>query len=110
MSTSSENPNKYSVSIAPEVYERMYQHVFFLAKVSVEASEQLLTRLLEDIRSLALFPERHPFYDRPFVKPGLYRSMISGKKWRILYQVEGRMVYVDDIEDCRQDDGESLLA
>ena len=31
-------------------------------------------------------------------------------KNRVIYQIDGEFVYVDDIEDCRQSDEKSLLS
>jgi hypothetical protein len=86
----------------------MYEHFEFLARVSAAAANRLLESLLEDIRSLKTLPFRNPSYCRPYLPAGKYRHMISNKRYRIVYQVDGDFVFVDDIEDCRQDKDKSI--
>ena len=99
----------YKITVAPAVNDRMYEHFEFLARVSSSAANQLLEILLADIRSLKTLPFRNPPYDRPYLPAGKYRYMVSGKRYRVIYQIEGDCVFVDDIQDCRQDDDKSLL-
>ena len=40
---------------------------------------------------------------------GKYRYLISCDRYRIVYQIEGQTVFVDDIQDCRQSDLNNLL-
>ncbi len=35
--------------------------------------------------------------------------ILSNKRYRIVYQVNGNQVFVDDIQDCRQGDDKSVL-
>ena len=99
----------YTVIIAPGANDRMYDHFEFLAKVSEDAAQRLLDGLVEDIRSLERMPYRNPIYDRPYLAKGKYRYMMSCGRYRIVYQIEDRFVFVDDIQDCRQSDNRSLL-
>ena len=99
----------YEVEIAPSANDHMFEHFEFLARVSETAAEKLLDGLIIDIHSLTKLPYRNPVYDRPNIPKGKYRCMISCDRYRIVYQVEGRHVYVDDIQDCRQADNNSLL-
>ena len=105
-----ENEEKhYHVIIDSVANDRMYDHFEFLAKVSVPAANRLLDNLLTDIRSLETFPYRNPEYNRPYLQQGKYRYMISSKRYRIVYQIDNNTVFVDDIQDCRQDDNTSQL-
>ena len=97
------------MEIAPSANEHMFEHFVFLAHVSETAAEKLLDGLIVDINSLTKLPYRNPVYDRPYIPKGKYRCMISCDRYRIVYQVEDHHVYVDDIQDCRQDDSKSLL-
>ena len=99
----------YTVFVSPAANDRMYEHFEFLAQVSESAAERLLDRLVGDIRSLEIMPYRNPIYDRPYLKGGKYRYMVSCGRYRIVYQIENRVVYIDDIQDCRQSDEKSLL-
>jgi len=99
----------YKVIIDPAANDRMYGHLEFLAKVSQSAAEKLLDTLVEDMISLECMPYRNPVYNRPYLKIGKYRYMISCDRYRIVYQIVGNTVFVDDIQDCRQSDSKSLL-
>ena len=87
----------------------MFEHFEFLAQVSVPAANRLLDRILEDIESLKIFPYINPEFNRSYVPQGKYRYKISSKRYRIIYQIENNFVFVDDIQDCRQDNDESLI-
>ena len=100
---------QYTVIIAPGANDKMYDHFAFLAKVSEDAANRLLDGLVEDIYSLEYMPYRNPVYDRPYLRKGKYRYMMSCGKYRIVYQIEGNIVFVDDIQDSRQSDARSLL-
>ena len=105
-----ENEGKaYKIVIDPAANDRMYDHFEFLARVIETAAEKLLTGLVTDISSLEYMPYRNPVYNRPYLKSGKYRYMMSCGRYRIVYQIEENIVFVDDIQDCRQSDQGSLL-
>ena len=99
----------YEVIVAPAAGDKMYEHFEFLARVSDTAAEKLLNVFMKDIRSLERMPHRNPVYDRPYIQVGKYRYMLSYGRYRIVYQIEGNTVFIDDIQDCRQADDNSLL-
>jgi len=99
----------YEVEIDPAANDQMYEHFSFLARVSETAAQKLLDGLIADILSLERLPYRNSVYDRPYLPKGKYRQMISCGRYRIVYQIDGLHVYIDDIQDCRQDDNKSLL-
>ena len=105
----SEIDEEYDIIIDPAANDRMDEHFEFLARVSESAAERLLERLIEDINSLKQMPFRCPVYDRPYLPKGKYRYMISESRYRIVYQIEGNIVFIDDIQDCRQSDRINLL-
>jgi len=99
----------YQIIIDPAANDRMYEHFEFLARVSADAANRLLEGLLKDIRSLKTLPFRNSPYNRAYLPVGKYRYMISNKRYRIIYQIDGDFVFVDDIQDCRQDDDKSII-
>ncbi len=103
------NEKAYQVIIASDASDRMYEHFEFLARVSVNAANNLLDGLLKDIRNLKTDPFRYPVYNRPHLTVGKYRYILSNKRYRIVYQIIGKQVFVDDIQNCRQDDDKSIL-
>ena len=99
----------YKVIIATMANDRIQEHYEFLARVSESAANALLSTLLKDLASLQKMPLRNPVYDRPYVPVLKYRYMISGKRYRIVYQVVDDTVFVDDIQDSRQSDDKNLI-
>jgi plasmid stabilization system protein ParE len=99
----------YHIIVDPAANDRMAEHIEFLARVSENAANRLLDELLAGIRPLETMPYRNPVYDRPYLPLGKYRYLISGKRYRIVYQIDRDFVFVDDIEDCRQGEDKSLL-
>jgi mRNA-degrading endonuclease RelE of RelBE toxin-antitoxin system len=100
---------KYRVLVSPVVNDRMYAHFLFLAQVSESAARNLLARLIKDIQSLEYMPQRNPYFDRPYLEQGKYRYKLSYRRYRIVYQVIKDCVFVEDIQDCRQDDEKNLV-
>ncbi len=99
----------YQLIISADANSRMFDHFEFLALVNVNAANRLLDRLLKDIQNLRTDPFRCPVYDRPYLPMGKYRYILSNKRQRIIYQVIDNQVFVEDLQDCRQDDDQSLL-
>ena len=100
---------EYEVIIDPAVNDRMFDHFEFLARVSESAAEKLLDNLVADMYSLERMPYRNPVFNRPYVKSGKYRYMVSCERYLIVYQIVDSVVYVDDVMDSRQSDKKSLL-
>lgn len=99
----------YQITISSDANDKMYEHFEFLARVSYTAATRLLEKLIKDIRSLNVKPYRHPTFNRPYLPIGKYRYMMSSKRYRIIYQIVVDNVYIDDIQDCRQNDDKSKL-
>lgn len=100
---------EYRVIIDPAINDRMYEHFKFLARVNESAADQLLDRLVADMRSLERLPYRNPVFNRPYLKNGKYRYMVSYERYLIVYQITESIVFIDDIQDSRQMDDKSLL-
>jgi hypothetical protein len=100
---------EYTVVVDPAVNDRMYDHFEFLARVSESAAERLLDNLVEDMYSLEHLPYRNPIFNRPYLKSGKYRYMVSCERYHIIYQIVNDIVFIDDIQDSRQADNKSLF-
>ena len=93
----------FTVKVGHAANDRMCEHFEFLARVSEAAAIKLIEELVSDIRSLERTPLRCPMFERAGIKKGKYRFLIAAKRYRVVYQVIGDTVFVDDIQDCRQD-------
>jgi hypothetical protein len=103
------NEKVYQVIVASDANDRMYDHFEFLARDSVNAANKLLDGLLKDIQNLRTEPFRYPLFNHPYLPVGKYHYILSNKRYRIVYQIIGNQVFVDDIQDCRQDDDKSII-
>jgi mRNA-degrading endonuclease RelE of RelBE toxin-antitoxin system len=98
-------PDKeYRIEISPAANDKMYDHFKFLARVSPSAAYRLRDTIIGEIQSLDYMPYRYPEFNRAGLPTGKYRYRVIEKRYRIVYQVVDNVVYVDDIQDCRQDD------
>ena len=100
---------QYRILVAPAANDRMNEHFEFLANVNENAATRLLDSLLAGIRSLETMPQRNPTYNRPYLKSGKYRYLLVAERYRVVYQIEDDVVFVDDIQDCRQSDDANLV-
>jgi len=100
---------EYFIYIDPAANDRMAEHMEFLARVGEDAAERLLDELIAGIRSLKTMPYRYPIYHRPYIPLGKYRRLIIKKRYIIVYQIEGDNVYIDDIQDSRQNNAKNIL-
>ena len=100
---------KYRVFVSPAANDRMYDHFEFLARVSENAARGLLSKLVKDMQSLEFMPQANPYFDRPYLEQGKYRYKVSHRRYRIVFQIIKDSVFIDDIQDCRQDDDKNLL-
>ena len=98
-----ENNPQYNVIISDRARQMLAGHVRFLAQKSLPAARKMKNDLIDAIKSLYQMPERFPFLAADFIPPNKYNKMLVGKRYLILYQIKGQMVYVDYIVDCRQD-------
>jgi len=96
---------KYDVKISTQAFRDLNTHFYFLAEVSKDAANRLKSTLLTDMRLLKTIPDRNPPYERRGVTPGKYRYKLSARRYRIVFHIDGNIVRVSGIEDCRQDDG-----
>jgi len=98
----------YKVIVDPAANDKMGDHLEFLARVGGAAAERLLNQLVADMRSLEFMAHRNPMHNGPYLKNGKYRYMMSSDRYRIVYQIEDDMVFVEDIQDCRQSDDDNF--
>lgn len=99
----------YLIIINPAANDRMAEHMEFLSRISEDVANQLLDEMMAGVRSLKTLPFRNPVYNRPYLPMDKYHYLMFGKRYRIVYQINGDYVFADDIQDCRQDDDKGIL-
>ncbi|MBO4579327.1 MAG: hypothetical protein J5715_04140 [Clostridiales bacterium] len=94
---------EYTVIVSKHVAGNLLKHVEFLSNVSTEAAG----RFIQDYEAIITRLEDNPFQyqiDTSFENSDEYRRAIFSKWYKCLFVVEGNIVYLDAVVDCRQDD------
>jgi len=100
---------EYAVYVDSAASDRMVMHVRFLAQVSVSAAGRLYDALEKAIDSLKHNPTICPPYIPKFTTNAELRYKLCAKRYRIVFEIIGKAVYVYDIQDCRQDTDKNLV-
>ena len=101
--------SEYSVRVDIAAKSKMGKHARFLAKISVPAAQRLRNAYYSALKSLEQNPQRCPQY-----KPNSYideelRYLLFSGRYRIVFEIVDKTVYVYDVQDARQDDDKNLL-
>ena len=100
---------KYRIKVRDEAYDRMYDHFKFIARVSLNAAEQLYSALAEALDSLEVSPQRCSIYIPKMPVIAELRYKLFYKRYRIVFEIIGNTVYVYDIQDCRQNTDKNIV-
>ena len=101
--------SNYNVHVDTAAYDKMFDHIRFLAQVSISAAERLYGDLTESIDFLKSSPASCPLYLSVRLKDVELHYKLCGKRYRIVFEIIGNDVFVYDIQDCRQDTDKSLV-
>ncbi len=102
-------PKQYEIFVSPLADRKLASHIEFLARVSDAAAKCLFTAYEDALRLLAEIPESYPTYIplKPLEADLKYK--IFSKRYRMVFEIIDRKVYLYDIQDCRQDTDKSLV-
>jgi len=101
--------SKYSVRVDIAVKSKMANHARFLANVSIPAAERFRSAYYSALKSLEANPERCPlYYSNSDIKEEL-RFLLFSKRYRIVFEIVDKKVYVYDVQDARQDTDKNLI-
>ena len=95
----------YTVKITETAWDMLVAHARFLANVSVPAANKLIDTFVEMTGDLAVMPERNPWLEHEAVSFQKYRKLLFDKHYLALYKLQGSVVYITAVVDCRQDYG-----
>ena len=96
----------YQVILSRRADNMLITHTEFLARVSPSAARKLLSDFRRTKRILEVAPFQYPFADEldaQGIPPETYRKCLFDDRYKALYLVDGNMVYIDAILDCRRD-------
>ena len=100
---------KYFVSVDSAAEDRMMGHLAFVDNVSEAAGDRLYIEYMDSLGFLSRAPESCPLYILSVQSEEVLRYKLFGKRYRIVFRIEGKNVYVHDIQDCREDVDKSLV-
>ena len=90
-----ETNKTYAVVISKRATQMLVSHAAFLAKVSREAADRLVTSFETAANSLAVMPERCAWLNADGLPHNKYRKIPFEKRYLLLFQIRDRTVYVD---------------
>ena len=93
---------KYTVIPASHVDRQLVQHIQFITRVSVKAARTFRDEFEKVLDKLEENPLEFPFDTDPNLPSELYHKAIFAKWYKALFIVEGNIVYLDAVVDCRQ--------
>ena len=100
-----EKNKPYTVKVTETAWEMLIEHARFLGNVSVPAANRLIDTFNEIAGDLAGMPERNPWLEDDAIPFQKYRKLLFAKHYLALYQIQGNIVYITAVVDCRQDYG-----
>ena len=94
---------EYKVAVHDDAAQMLYEHIRFLANVSIPAARKLRDTLYKAFSSLKTMPYRCPIYRTRKVS-GTYRKLIVGR-YLVVFSVdeERNTVNIQYVLDSRQD-------
>jgi len=101
--------HKYTVSIDRLAEEKLISHLVFVDNISEVAGDKLYAEYAEALVFISQSPESCPLYILRVQTEEELRYKLFGKRYRIVFRIDDTMVYVHDIQDCRQDTDKSLV-
>lgn len=101
--------NKFKVSVEIQANRKLAAHIEFLARVSEGAAGRLYFAYEKALVFLSETPESCPLYVPEKPTGVALRYRMFGGRYRIVFTIDGQMVYVYDIQDCRQSFDKNLV-
>jgi len=92
----------YTVIVSDRAADMLLEHLRFIAQASIEAADRLRMEIIEAVKFLEKFPDRNPWLSDPALPVNKYRKMVINKRYLIIYQIRGDLVFVEYVLDCRQ--------
>jgi hypothetical protein len=100
---------KYFVSVDIEADKKLAAHIEFLARVSETAAVNLYEKYEEALDYIGGSPLSCPLYISQKPTDAELRYKLFGMRYRMVFEAIGNVVFVYDIQDCRQDTDKNLL-
>lgn len=81
-----ENASKYSVIVSDRASQMLVSHAWFLANVSEESAQKLISEFTASVKALETAPERNAWLSDPALPINKYRKLLFYKRYLMIYQ------------------------
>ena len=101
-----QSTEKYKVTVNEKAGNMLDEHADFLAQVSIDAADRLLSRFEKIIARLADNPFQFPYADEldiPGLLPNTYRKCLFEERYKVLFLTGEGEVFVDAVIDSRRE-------
>lgn len=98
----------YTLVIARRVDEMLLHHIAFLSRVNLPAAKKFRNDYAVILRRLAENPFQFPVETDLNLPEGAYRKALFAKRYKAIFLVEKKTVYLDAVIDCRQEFDEEM--
>jgi plasmid stabilization system protein ParE len=99
---------KYQIIFAKRVEGMVLRHTEFLARVSVPAARTFYREFEDTLRRVGENPYQFPVEEDRNLPQGQYRGALFAKRYKALFTVAEKTVYLDAVVDCRMDNKVTL--
>lgn len=95
--------NKFHIEVSARAAQMFTAHLAYWAQYGAGPADKLRDAFLKALQSLEWMPERCPWLKDNYIPYHKYRFLLFEKRYMIIFQLDGQIVYVDYVLDCRQD-------
>jgi len=99
----------YIVHVNPAAVRKLVAHIEFLWRINEGAATILYDDYNNALKFLECTPEICPIYIPKIAIDAEFRYKIFGKRYRIVFEIVNSAVFIQDVQDCRQDDDKYIL-
>jgi len=101
--------NQYKIHFNPASVVKLSEHIEFVAQINEKAAMSLYDSYEEAKEILKSTPEICPKYYPAILIDADFKYKLFGNRYRIVFEISDNIVYVHDIQDCRQDTDKNLI-
>ena len=96
--------SSYEIQITQRAFSDINECVSFLKNVSIGAAKKLYLEMIEQIKSLSIFPEKYPTISGLKICESMIHKMpVHDGRYNVLYRIESKTVVILDVIDSRRD-------
>lgn len=89
----------------PLAQKRMKEIIeYYLEVAGLRTAKKFREQFIEAANRLLIFPNMGSIeYELEGITPYIYRSIVVGRNYKIIYRIENEVIFIFTIWDCRQD-------